>query len=571
MDIKTLKDANLVSLLTAKFAYEFLAKDFGEHVEAWQTTVVDRVNRSGWTGSTADTAHKDLAAFSGKLKAAHQELILVQAVLADAHRSIASAQSKLIQVLDDAKAGGIKVADDGGMSWDNDRNSSTFAGPGAANRAEALSTRLQAALAEGAQADEAVTRRLRHFVENATSGTGLNGATAAKDRKDHQTRTDYPGDKASAEEIKTWWNNLSPAEQNELINSKPELIGNRDGIPAVDRDEANRIGMQRAKDKLQYDLDHLGPEPEQVVRSGHVFVQNPKHEEWESRKSDLESKLNGIKAIEDRLGSTVTPDQPPAYLLGFDTEGRGHAIVAVNNPDTADNVVTYVPGTGSSLGNIKGDIGRSDGMVGAAQDADSGKTTSSITWVGYDSPPEIPNASSPTYAEDARQKLADFENGLRTTHEGRPSHNTIIGHSYGSTTVGLTLRDKGLPVDEVIFVGSPGVGVDEAKDFRMDPKHIYAGRGDADSIEWAKSVNPIDWAQEGVSEWYTDVTNGLLGMNPNNNVRAEEEDLLRFGRDPANDRFGAQRIPTDSGTGHSDYWKGSSLDTMGDIIAGKRT
>ena len=43
------------------------------------------------------------------------------------------------------------------------------------------------------------------------------------------------------------------------------------------------------------------------------------------------------------------------YLLGFDNNKLGHAIVSFGNPDTADNVVTYVPGTGAKLSNIDGD------------------------------------------------------------------------------------------------------------------------------------------------------------------------------------------------------------------------
>ncbi|MBP2476576.1 hypothetical protein JOF53_005448 [Crossiella equi] len=36
-------------------------------------------------------------------------------------------------------------------------------------------------------------------------------------------------------------------------------------------------------------------------------------------------------------------------MLGVNADGNGRAIVAMGNPDTAANVATLVPGTGSSL------------------------------------------------------------------------------------------------------------------------------------------------------------------------------------------------------------------------------
>lgn len=155
------------------------------------------------------------------------------------------------------------------------------------------------------------------------------------------------------------------------------------------------------------------------------------------------------------------------------------------------------------------------------------------------------------------------------THEGAPSHNIVVGHSYGSTTVGYALRDRGLPVDDVIFVGSPGVGADSAKDLGVDPKHVYAGRGDSDAIEWALPENPADLVKDGASQWGTKIMNGFADLVPYSGFHGEADNHLAFGRDPANGRFGGREIPTDPGNEHSDYWQGQSLRAMGEIIAGK--
>lgn len=295
--------------------------------------------------------------------------------------------------------------------------------------------------------------------------------------------------------------------------------------------------------------------------------------------SALNDQLNGLNAIDNRLNH-AQPGQPPAFLLGLDTNGKGHAIIAINNPDKADNVITYVPGTTARLGSISGDIDRSDAMVQSANNASRGQTTSSITWVGYDAPQSIVgDAWSDHYAKDAETKLHNFETGLRTTHVGTPSRNTIIEHSYGSTTVGYTMRDKGLPVDNVIFVGSPGVGVEHASDLGIDPSHVYAGLADNDPIQYAPP--------ESISGAASNVVN-MLEHKAVNKIEYFSGSLLKihitpdrhlsFERDPTVAEFGASDLPTDPGKplifggAHSQYWDldSSSLNAIGQVAGGQQ-
>jgi hypothetical protein len=71
---------------------------------------------------------------------------------------------------------------------------------------------------------------------------------------------------------------------------------------------------------------------------------------------------------------------------------------------------------------------------------------------------------------------------LRATHVGQPSHNTIIGHSYGGVAVGVADRDATLPVDDIILIGNPGVGVEHAADFSVGADHVWASRAPGDII-----------------------------------------------------------------------------------------
>ncbi|MEY9855037.1 uncharacterized protein YukE [Catenulispora sp. GAS73] len=372
----------------------------------------------------------------------------------------------------------------------------------------------------------------------------------------------FPTQGTDPSEISWWWTSLSQPERDKLILEHADLVGALDGIPCLDRDKANRAVLDATRSsvnaRIAYLLAHIPP------TDGRDYP-NPEFDSWNKELDDLRAKQAGLNSVYDRLNNH--PDQPPAFLLGLDTAALGHAIVAINNPDTANNVVTYVPGTGSKLGNIAGDISRSDAMVGAAGSG-PGFVTSSITWVGYDAPQNIAKDSPFIhYATDAELKLYDFETGLRMTHQGPASLNSIIGHSYGSTTVGFAMRDMGLPVDRVIFVGSPGVGVEHAADLHIDPAHVYIGAADNDPVANlplaenltqlpSNALNALGWAT-GLSDYNVHGPFGQLPYNP------------EFGAHTFKVAPGALWPP---GAAHSQYWvpRSDSLRNIGAIITGNQ-
>ncbi|MBO1416572.1 alpha/beta hydrolase [Streptomyces sp. FH025] len=565
MDIKTLHDADLARLTTARTAFDTLATAFGQHLESWQHDVVDRLDRSRWTGTAAGHAQARIRLLQNELQAAHQEIGLVGRALHDAAEGFAAAQAHLLGALDDARAHKLNVAADGGITWDQDSGSADFAGPDAEAQARRISGRITAALTEADHADRTISARLAHLARNAGSGAGLDAATAKTDlaAADALERIPAPGTDPTG--VKTWWDGLTDEQRHRMILNHPDRIGALDGVPAVGRDQANRINLRQGGQDLQRRLDDLGPAPKRFLgfAKGEP-VPNPEYERWKSRHDDLEDKLKGVRAVEKRLNTPVDAAHPPAFLLGFDTHGKGHAVIAVNDPDTADNVSTYVPGTGARLGSINSDINRSDRMVAAADAADrkagDPSTTSSITWIGYDAPQSIVlEAADGSYARNAEDRLHRFETGLRATHEGEPSNNTVLAHSYGTTTVGYTMRDKGLPVDNVVLIASPGCGVEHAEELRIDPSRVYAAQSDGDAIGWATAVDP-----GGVADNLGDDLAGLWGGG-------NGDHHLIHGRQTTVPDFGARILPTDSEGGHSDYWNDGSptLTSMGEVIAGK--
>lgn len=205
-------------------------------------------------------------------------------------------------------------------------------------------------------------------------------------------------------------------------------------------------------------------------------------------------------------------------------------------------------------------MARSDLMYASARDAGS-PSTSVITWIGYDAPQKVWNAAETDYADNAKEDLGRFQDGLRVTHEGAPSHNTVLGHSYGTTVVGHAARDETLSADELVFVASPGTGTEHASELNIDPKHVHSTTAEHDIIR-VTNVDPFD----------LDHSDSAVNGDPH-------------GIDPTNPKFGGNVFESDPGTegpwvagglseaAHSEYWNegNPALRNMGKIIAGEST
>jgi hypothetical protein len=324
-----------------------------------------------------------------------------------------------------------------------------------------------------------------------------------------------------------WWSKLTPAEKDDLWQHN-QYLGNTDGMPADDRDHYNRLKL----------ADELAR-----AQAGDPAVSD---------------KLNDLQTI------AAQADQPGRYLLQADTQSgaRTHAVIAAGNPDTADDVCTYVPGTGSQPSKMGGDMARVEAMRQQAVQSGA-KNPSVIAWYGYDAPEALPNATQQHYADTAAPALDRFQDGLRATHDGPPSHNTVVGHSYGTTAVGDAAgHRRSLNADSVVFLASPGTTLDGAGDANLTgiphdqlAQHIFATKASHDPIP----------------ELYPDSQVGryIPGMDD-------------FNRDPTDRDFGAQVFQSDPGTlhwymggydpkAHSEYWDQNSKSprAIGDIIAGR--
>ncbi|MFE5567050.1 alpha/beta hydrolase [Amycolatopsis japonica] len=369
-----------------------------------------------------------------------------------------------------------------------------------------------------------------------------------------------PPEGATAAQNAAYWATLSKAQRTRLAMDRPELVGPRDGFSAEQRDIANRQLIGRERSRLQNERDELQKKINEFPRTGGGEIKLNDQREFDDLKAQLgalDDKIKGIDNLNDKIQQDpATPENQKYYLLGIDGHDDGKAVLAKGNPDTAEHVASYVPGTTSDLATFTDEAKRGDRMHNAAIQAGA-RSTSVITWLGYDAPDTLLNAGSESYAANGKQAFDSFQDGLRESHTGNPSHNIAIGHSYGTTLVGHAARDGGLAVNDMVFVASPGVGVDYAHQLNIAPDHVYSTTADKDVI----NVTNFPRLPGG---------DGMPG-DP-------------LGPNPVDPQFGGKTFESSRGTtaggpaelpsvvAHGEYWERNSpsLRGMGSIIAGQQ-
>ncbi|MCX4747127.1 alpha/beta hydrolase family protein [Kitasatospora sp. NBC_01287] len=545
MDLAALRDADPHALPDQAESYEHLAAAFQGHADEWQSDVLERTTGSGWLGSAADACRRALQQTDDRLIAARAELRRIAACLRAGADALRLAQAELASALAEARAAGFVVtaerSGDGTAPLAPIASEAERHDPDARARHAGLTQRVRAALDQADALDRALADQLAGFTRAAADGSGLTERGYAADPlvpaplSPAVTAPDFltgflPPPSASPAAVAAWWRTLLPDQQQYLITTRPDLIGNRDGLPATVRDQANRLLLEQYLTRF-------------ATRT------------WLCAADQL--KLAGFRAIQDRLDRS--PDTPPVLLYGISAEGQGRGILSFGNPDTASNVSAYVPGLGTELRCVGGKDGdRAMSVWRAAMRADPTRPTASLVWLGYDPPPGLdkgdPESLDVMGEQRARSGAEDYDRfmaGLRAGHEGPPAHLVALGHSYGSLAVGLAAQRPagGTQADDIILIGSPGTGTDSATHLGVGTGHVWVGAADNDPVTYLPAPEQL-LPGEGDQRW--------------------------FGRDPASERFGAHRFavadgPPNSFAAHSNYLDpvgGASLPNIGQIVAG---
>ncbi|MFF8243995.1 alpha/beta hydrolase [Streptomyces griseus] len=355
-----------------------------------------------------------------------------------------------------------------------------------------------------------------------------------------------PQDKSPAER-KKWWDGLTDEQRQEYIQVAPDLIGDLDGIPVLARDQANRNYLPVLIDDL-------------ARRGG----------------DEAKTKLDALRMIQDKLGES---SHPPMFLLGVGDEGNGRAIVSYGNPDASRHVAAYVPGLGTKLDGdfVEETMKRAQDTAIGARKVDP--STASVIWLGYDAPQNA-DVMSKGDAQRGAPAYNEFMAGLSATNANEDPHVTAIGHSYGSLTVGTAAKESGgIPgVDDVILLGSPGVGAQKATELGVGKDHVFVGAADNDPVTHLPTKG--ESALAAGPAW---LLGGPEAVRTANDLFDVGNDDLYFGKDPASEAFGAQRFEVDDGPrmvveagnfdAHSQYFDPTrdqkSADNIANIIGGR--
>ena len=140
-------------------------------------------------------------------------------------------------------------------------------------------------------------------------------------------------------------------------------------------------------------------------------------------------------------------------------------------------------------------------LYSSAGALDPNARTAVIAWQGYDAP-EWLTVPFQTKAEAGAQLLTGDVAALRATSvTDSGARLTVVAHSYGSTTAGLALQDKGLAplVDQVILLGSPGVGGGAVTyaDLHLRENQVYVGSASGDLVATEFDTLGTNPAEEG--------------------------------------------------------------------------
>lgn len=375
------------------------------------------------------------------------------------------------------------------------------------------------------------------------------------------------------------WNSLTPAQKDEEFQRNP-MVGNHDGMSAVDRDHYNRLNLagelgsaqtaaaQADALKAQHPDWAEGKNIPPPNKPGAIFDDRLAYEAWQRQ---YDAARDGAKYLPDLQAVDKTVKMSPdRKLMLLDTKSgkQARAAIAVGDPDASTHVSVTAPGLNTTVHGAIGSMTdeatrvRSEALrqlsLSPGHEHD---TVSAVAWIGYD-PPQVPGFDDigksltggwgVTHDDIARagaHDLARFYDGIQAAHHGGPADLTAIGHSYGSLTTGLALQEPGdHGVSRALFYGSPGIEASTPQQLHLQPGHVYAMEAPDDPIQGVYDIRAI---AQGIPilDSYANEEFGNFGDNPATNPNFTH---LATGSATVPDGHGGT-ITLQDAHGHSDY------------------
>jgi Alpha/beta hydrolase len=331
-----------------------------------------------WQGSGGDAAKASLDKLSAYLAAHGEEMAKVSSATRDAADEVDRVKAALQRINSDAVQEGFHVDPTTGEV--TPLNEDMVGDPIYALEQADLETRIKQLLADANGVDAELARAI---------------ATAGDDAAGHpETRPDVlaalskplPKDPKQFHDL---WEKLTPEEKDALYQ-RDHGIGNRDGMPVVDRDYYNRQTLadelkqaqaaQNAADALkgQHPDWANGQNIPRPNEPGAIFDDRLKYEAWQQQYDAARNnakKLPDLRAVDKAVG--IDPNRK-LMLLDTHSGEQVHAAVAIGNPDTANHVSVTTGGLNTnvhdSIGSMTLDLPRDHRYRGGGQHHDAGCT-----------------------------------------------------------------------------------------------------------------------------------------------------------------------------------------------------
>ena len=451
--------------------------------------------RAGWHGTASDAAVAKAEPTVARMQQVHNGLTSAQSVLSDGGGRLGQTRSGLLSAVDRLEGQGWQVSPDGSVSvrpggpLDKFAKSSPVAAMQILQLAAANSVDLKVRLAEFDTTDREIDQTLRNAVAGLDGAPGRLGIGDLPQTPAYDTGAEIPEGK-SAEEVNKWWNSLPQDKRDYYLQHWPDKLGNLNGIPVADRSTANKTILQRDLDRPAEVAAARGVTKEEVLA----------HPEKYGMAGQMMTRYNNALKVQEALDKDArdarNPNnvKPDILLMKYDPEafdGEGAAAIAIGNPDKAANTTVMVSGLTTSVAGGTLSDGTGVNVYNEANLADPKNPTAVVQWMGYNAPDldtdldtNTIGVSEPFMARAGAQLLAPDVNALSVTHEGNPAHTTVIGHSYGSTTVADAAAGYGMRADDIILVGCPGTDLaHSAADFHLPPDgHLFVGSASTDFV-----------------------------------------------------------------------------------------